>query len=415
MTQNIQSISWKLPEVSWFFEGINMQEEDVIIAISWWSDSMLAATLIYKRRSEKKWDINKLHFIYCDHRIREHKDIECIQTYISPVKLHIVQRKNTEKNTENDLRKRRYKQINKYAEKIWSQTMVTGHHLSDRIESTFLHLLRGCDIDGFMSMSKEDKNHGHFNGKIIRPLLHIGKRKVVDICTKYNIPYIQDYTNNDTNISKRNKLRHDILWPLLDLANKNTKNENTFEESMLQVYRSLEKDQKKSDIKLEAIALAKHRNAPRWYRWIIKKEDIGPTEVKQVMSILKINNNATKKNIVDISNFLREKASGHKYINKTYFFISHGNIYIIQWPKTFRKNEIIKIPDEYYELFTNIDSTKKSLKKRHLATKEDKIHGKKRNKRCINHKIPLFWRKCIPLVTDKDNHIKPYIPDFIKK
>ena len=118
--------------------------------------------------------------------------------------------------------------------------LITWHHLSDRIESTFLHMLRWCSTDGFVSMIKEEKNSHLFEGTILRPLLSLSKRYILSLCNKYHIPYVIDTSNQDTTMSKRNKLRHDIIEPLLSLANKNTTQENTFEKSIKQIYGEIE-------------------------------------------------------------------------------------------------------------------------------------------------------------------------------
>ena len=60
----------------------------------------------------------------------------------------------------------------------------------------------------------------------------------------------------------------------------------------------------------------------------------------QIMKQLHISNNTTTPLLTEISEFLRTKTSGYKYVNKTYFFKSHGNIYIISAPKLFREKTI---------------------------------------------------------------------------
>jgi tRNA(Ile)-lysidine synthase len=124
--------------------------------------------------------------------------------------------------------------------------LVFGHNLTDRIESTFLNLLRGANLNGFLAMQVQEDHHllsglsAEIGTKVLRPLLEITKDEITNICERNKIPFITDPTNKDTTTSLRNKLRNKVLPELYKLANKQTKTTNSFIESMKNIYRQLE-------------------------------------------------------------------------------------------------------------------------------------------------------------------------------
>jgi hypothetical protein len=60
----------------------------------------------------------------------------------------------------------------------------------------------------------------------------------------------------------------------------------------------------------------------------------------QVMKTLDRSNNITTPLLKERTKFLQDNESGYKYFNTTYLFKSHGKIYFISGPKTFREKTI---------------------------------------------------------------------------
>lgn len=90
-----------------------------------------------------------------------------------------------------------------------------AHHSDDSVETILLNLVRGTGIRGLVGISPR-------NGNIVRPLLCINRKEVVDYLNERKIPFIVDSTNNE-NIYSRNKIRLDIL-PLFETINPSAKN-----------------------------------------------------------------------------------------------------------------------------------------------------------------------------------------------
>jgi hypothetical protein len=109
---------------------------------------------------------------------------------------------------------------------------------------------------------------------------------------------------------------------------------------MKNIYEQLENTNKEKTISLKAIPQSPHRNAIFAYQRIIHTQDISKENIMQIMKQLHVSNNTTTALLNELCKFLRTSTSGYKYVNKTYFFKAHGNIYIISAPKFFREKTI---------------------------------------------------------------------------
>lgn len=224
------SISYE--KVKKILDVIFIEEQSIVIWVSWWSDSMYLLWCMQTRRWEKQRQPSHLHIVSCDHNTRENTKNE-IQTV----------QKTTSKNTfystvyngntfsESALRERRHQVFIDYCLSHNIKNILLWHHLDDRIETTFLNLNRGAGIKwihGLWVLSS------HFLDKtinIVRPLLFCTKNEIQRECKINNIDYHEDPTNTDTTYSERNKMRV--------VLNKYF-NTTWFYKSMIQLYERLE-------------------------------------------------------------------------------------------------------------------------------------------------------------------------------
>jgi tRNA(Ile)-lysidine synthase TilS/MesJ len=159
-----------------------------------------------------------------------------------------------------------------------------------------------------MSMQRVETNSHLIDGTIIRPLLTLSKSYIQHICDTHRIQYIYDNTNEDINISKRNKLRHTILASLKELSHKNAKEYNSFEQSMYEIYTAIESKQEDNHpIDLVKIPMYIHWEIKRAYRWDSNQTDITTHTIKKLCKQLHIQNNMDKKYIKELTVFLQNK------------------------------------------------------------------------------------------------------------
>ena len=85
--------------------------------------------------------------------------------------------------------------------------VATAHHADDQAETILLNLLRGSGLRGLSGMQP-------VRGALIRPLLAVPKKEILDYLDRHGLSYVTD-SSNDSDAYTRNRLRHTVL-PLLE-------------------------------------------------------------------------------------------------------------------------------------------------------------------------------------------------------
>ena len=84
--------------------------------------------------------------------------------------------------------------------------VLTGHTADDQAETVLINLLRGAGVDGLAGMGAD----GH-------PMLQLRRRETVALCHAHELEVVQDPSNDDARFL-RNRIRHDVLPLLTDVA-----------------------------------------------------------------------------------------------------------------------------------------------------------------------------------------------------
>ena len=111
---------------------------------------------------------------------------------------------------EDAARKLRYAFLETAAADMGAARIATAHHREDNAETVLLHLLRGSGLQGLGGIAP-------VRGKIIRPLLEIGRAEIDAYVTRHGLPFVEDESNRDTRFT-RNRLRLEVLPLLEDIA-----------------------------------------------------------------------------------------------------------------------------------------------------------------------------------------------------
>ncbi|HUS25979.1 MAG TPA: tRNA lysidine(34) synthetase TilS [Nevskiaceae bacterium] len=83
-----------------------------------------------------------------------------------------------------------------------AQAIITAHHQDDVLETAILNLARGTGRKGLSSLQSTQQ--------LVRPLLHIPKRDIVQYAHNHHIAWHEDSTNRDDRYL-RNHIRHHIV------------------------------------------------------------------------------------------------------------------------------------------------------------------------------------------------------------
>lgn len=162
-----------------------------------------------------------LHIAHLDHMMRpreSHKDMlfvkKIAKRFDIPVTAsrinvpQIVQKKGS--SLEDTARDERYKFFLKVALKINANKIATAHTMDDQAETVLMRLLRGSGVTGLRGIPPKRSMD---NCLVLRPLIRIWKRDLVDYLKENNLNFRLDSSNLDINIL-RNRIRLKLL-PLI--------------------------------------------------------------------------------------------------------------------------------------------------------------------------------------------------------
>ncbi len=86
--------------------------------------------------------------------------------------------------------------------------LVTAHHADDQMETVLFRLCRGTGTDGLCGIAPVRKLDG---GRVlVRPLLGVTRREILQYCAQNGLEYVTDSTNSDTAYA-RNRIRAEVV------------------------------------------------------------------------------------------------------------------------------------------------------------------------------------------------------------
>lgn len=229
--------------------------DKLLIAFSGGPDSVFALHFLLKYARKYKIEITVIHF---NHGLRgkEADRDELFSRQFSELynisfltrKLEVKKYAKLNKiSIEEAARNLRYKYLTSAAKEFNCNKIVTAHNQSDNTETILLNILSGTGISGFAGIPVIRDN-------IIRPLLCLTKKEIVDYLDKNNIQYVTDSSNLKSDY-KRNFLRNKII-PLLKQKINPSLDESVFRsskilESALPLFEKHQKNKLKRFVELD--------------------------------------------------------------------------------------------------------------------------------------------------------------------
>lgn len=380
----------------------------IILAVSGWSDSMLLATVVINYILEKWQELSTVTILHINHKTRPETDSEELFIYEHFTALKVVSFVyKWKKKTEKVLRDARLEFIRTHIWKLKKQAiLMTWHNLTDRIETSLLHMSRGAGVDGIQNMKEAEliQASSKLQYLLVRPLLWLTKDRITEICKTNKIPFVQDMSNFDSTTSKRNKLRHEILPQLTSLGGKTSW--NSFWQSRQLLYIFLDTYNQP----LEPIFYNLSSSVYRWHTLEYIRFEL-PTSLYETSYLLKqldSNQQASYSFLQIFYKFLTKWTKGRLFFDNHYFFVAHKKLYVVKHTKKFWEEEVKKERKvtklgEYKtgDFIRNITDEKLIGGIIRFPRQGDQRKGKRVKKRLLNKKIPLFWRNYIPVIEQK--------------
>jgi len=188
--------------INQYFKEYVIPEKKYVIALSGGVDSAVLALLVSKQT-------NNVRSIFVNHNQVDSNNLEkAAEAVANSLNLqHINISTDLEINaSETKMREERYRVL--FENISEDEILLFGHHGDDKIETFFINLLRGTRLKGLSSIPSESNN-------LERPLLNFSKKEIILLAQEYELPYLDDATNNDNKIL-RNWLRNDLVPQIKD-------------------------------------------------------------------------------------------------------------------------------------------------------------------------------------------------------
>ncbi|MBQ3004620.1 MAG: tRNA lysidine(34) synthetase TilS [Clostridia bacterium] len=187
--------------------------DKVIVALSGGSDSMVLLDVLRVLSSVYNLELCAAHV---NHQLRgeeSDRDENFVRNYCFehkiPCFVHKIDVKNSRQNGESVEEAGRRIRYDFFSSIDPDAKVATAHNLSDNAETLIFNLTRGSGLKGLCSIPP-------VRDKIIRPLIDISKKEILEYCETNDVPFMSDSTN-DLDCYTRNKIRHNIIPVLEDI------------------------------------------------------------------------------------------------------------------------------------------------------------------------------------------------------
>jgi len=122
-------------------------------------------------------------------------------------KMRVKTRRDRKKSLEECAREKRYKFLKEAAGKHGCDIIATGHTMDDQAETVLIRLITGASLKGMAGIPVV-RYEGDL--KIVRPLIGVEKKEVLDYLEAIRWEYCVDRTNKERKYL-RNRIRHEVL------------------------------------------------------------------------------------------------------------------------------------------------------------------------------------------------------------
>lgn len=177
----------------------------IAVAVSGGADS-LCLTLLLKKWTRKNH--TKLFAFTVDHGLRKESKKEAFGVHQQLKKLGIVhqtlvwQGKKPKTRVEESARMARYELLQKACQRNKIKHLFLAHHLEDQAETFWARLAHKSGLDGLCAMQEKSDFR---ELTLVRPLLNISKKEIVDYLKKNKISWVEDPMNYNPEYER-------VLW-----------------------------------------------------------------------------------------------------------------------------------------------------------------------------------------------------------
>lgn len=198
--------------------GMLSEGEMILIGVSGGSDSVLLLYLL--NHLKEKYHLS-LHIAHLNHGFRKEagKEAKFVKNMAKGFGIPVTSKmidvpfyaKKKRLSKQEAAREVRYSFLKNVANKIGADKIALGHTADDQAETFLMRMIRGAGSKGMGGMSpcyKFAVPSSQF--AIIRPLIEIGRKEIINYLKKERIPFIED-PSNISSIYLRNRIRNELI------------------------------------------------------------------------------------------------------------------------------------------------------------------------------------------------------------
>lgn len=194
-------------------DNVNFKYRDTVVAaISGGPDSMALLHLLYRIKEAFELTIVCAHV---NHNVRVESADEAIFVenfcHTHGILFEYMKIKDYgDDNFHNEARTKRYHYFGEIVKKYHARYLFTAHHGDDLMETILMRIVRGSTLRGYSGFSYivEMENY-----TIIRPLIMVTKKDILEYNKQYKIPFVKD-SSNELDVYTRNRFRK-YVFPFL--------------------------------------------------------------------------------------------------------------------------------------------------------------------------------------------------------
>lgn len=193
-----------------FLKELLKKNDVIVVGCSGGPDSLCLLHVLKSLSSELKLKIICAHV---NHGLRKESDIEAVlvQNFCDANDIIFEYEKiagyKDKHFTEQEGREKRYHFFEKLIKKYDAKYLMTAHHGDDLIETILMRIVRGSNLKGYAGITSISENDDY---SIVRPLLNLSKKEIMDYVIINGIEYAVDNSNNDEKYT-RNRFRKHML------------------------------------------------------------------------------------------------------------------------------------------------------------------------------------------------------------
>lgn len=189
-----------------FQQALFARGAKIVVGVSGGPDSTCLLDVL--KKLESKYDLQLL-IAHVNYGLRE-KDSDKDEKFVrnlaqkNNLKIEVLQVKvSSKQNLENNLRDIRYDFFEKIRKENKFDLIAVAHNSDDQVETYLMRIIRGAGLQGLSAMRYK-------NNRIIRPLLNVSRKEILEHLAKTERTYRTDRTNAE-NLFLRNKIRNKLI------------------------------------------------------------------------------------------------------------------------------------------------------------------------------------------------------------